>query len=136
MPAYGRMLVLALAVGGWCTVAFVVVVLPVSPSTQSVFYAAGFTALAGTWALLRELYHARRLSPGARSLAPVGSIHFLGSGMRFALTVEFGLWLQSLRMLTPAYILLLAVSYLLLEYLFRAAGDGIKSEGGAIVEKS
>ena len=120
MPAYGRTLVLALALGGWAVVAFVVVVLPVSPSTQSVFYAAGFAALAGTWALLRDLYHARRGAPD-RTLLEGGAIHFLGSGMRFALAVEFGLWLQSLRMLTPVYIALLAISYLLLEYLFRAA---------------
>ncbi|MBI4213194.1 MAG: hypothetical protein HY534_02705 [Chloroflexi bacterium] len=43
--------------------------------------------------------------------------------MRFAFAVEFGLWLQSLRMLTPVYVALLMVTYLFLEYLFRAAED-------------
>lgn len=118
VPAYGRVLVLALALGGWCIVGLVVAVLPVTPSTQSLFYAAGFAALAGTWALGRELYQLRHghRAPGASS-----PIYFLGSGMRFALAVEFGLWLQSLRMLTPVYIALLATSFLLLEYLFRSA---------------
>lgn len=119
MPAYGRTLVLALALGGWSVVAFIVAVLPVSPATQAVFYAGGFAALAGTWALLRELYHARHTPPAAS--LQMGAIHFLSSGMRFAMAIEFALWLQSLRMLTPVYIVLLAVSYLLLEYLFRAA---------------
>src|SRR5688572_4414778 len=121
MPAYGRTLVLALAFGGWAVVAFVVAVLPVGPSTQAVFYAAGFAALAGTWALLRELYQARRGAPGSRSAPQTSAIHFLGSGMRFALAIEFALWLQSLRMLTPPYVALLTVSYLTVEYLFRAA---------------
>jgi hypothetical protein len=121
VPAYGRTLVLALAFGGWAVVAFVVAVLPVTPPSQAVFYSAGFAALAGSWALLRELYQNRRGLQSARSLPPLGAIHFLGSGMRFAAAVEFALWLQSLRMLTVPYVALLTLSYLGVEYLFRAA---------------
>lgn len=120
MPGgYGRHLVLALALGGSGIVAFVVGTLPVTPVTQAVFYAAGFAGLSGIWALLREFYYGRRPPPGV-SRGP-SAISLLGSGMRFAFTVEFALWLQSLRMLTPAYVGVLLVSYLLLEYLFRAA---------------
>lgn len=115
----GKGLVVGLALGGWGTAIFVVVALPVSPTAQAVFYAAGFAALAGSWALIRELYQARRMQSESTNLPT--AIAFLGSGMRFALTVEFGLWLQSLRMLTPVYIVLLVISYLILEYLFRAA---------------
>lgn len=114
---YGRRLVLGLALGGWGIAAFVVMTLPVTPIAQAVFYAAGFAALAGTWALLREFYYVRRFTPGGPR--PPSAIGLLGSGMRFAFVLEFALWLQSLRMLTPAYIALLLVSYLLLEYLFR-----------------
>ena len=122
MPGgYGRGLVLALALGGWSVVGFVVLVLPVSPPTQAAFYAAGFAALAGSWALLRELYRARRMSSSSGSPDSLTAINYLGSGMRFASAVEFGLWLQSLRMLTTVYIVLLTISYLFLEYLFRAA---------------
>jgi hypothetical protein len=48
------------------------------------------------------------------------AIRFLGSGMRFAFAIEFALWLQSLRMLTPVYVALLVITYVFLEYLFRA----------------
>jgi hypothetical protein len=111
----------ALALGGWLLAAFVVLVLPVTPTAQAVLYAAGFAALSGSWALLRELYVARRQPAGAPAGSHPPAIYFLGSGMRFAATAEFGLWLQSLRMLTPVYIVLLIVTYLFLEYLFRAA---------------
>ncbi len=125
MPPYGQTLVLALALGGWCIVALVVAVLPVTPSTQAIFYAALFAAITGTWALVREVYRLRR--PPARDLrlAPTGAIHFLGSGMRFAAGAEFALWLQSLRMLTPVYIALVIVSYLALEYLFRPTDSAV-----------
>jgi hypothetical protein len=74
----GRLLVFGLALGGWCTTAFVVLTLPVAPPTQAVFYAAAFAALAGTWALARELYHARRQSNG---MGP-GAIALLSSGIK------------------------------------------------------
>ena len=116
---YSRGLVVVLALGGWAIALFVVVLLPVSPTTQAVFYAAGFAGLAGSWALLRELYYLRRVTIEAASVP--SAIGLLGSGMRFAAGVEFALWLQSLRMLTPVYVVLLIVSYLFLEYLFRSA---------------
>ena len=123
LGGYGRGLVIALTLGGWAVAAFVVLVLPVSPTAQSLLYSAGFAALSGSWALLRELYVARRASESRSGGAHLSSVHYLGSGMRFAFAVEFALWLQSLRMLTPVYVALLVVTYLFLEYLFRAA-DG------------
>lgn len=108
-------MMLFLALGGWAVVAYVVLALPITPTTQGMFYAGGFVALAGTWASLQTLYHTRRGTP-----AP-GAVTLLTGGTRFALVAEFALWLQSLRMLTPAYAILLAASYGLLEYLFRSA---------------
>ena len=121
LGGYGRGLVLALALGGWLLTLFVVIILPVTPTAQAVLYAAAFAALSGSWALIRELYAARRLPPTAMPGSHSPAISFLGSGMRFAATVEFGMWLQTLRMLTPVYMVLLLITYLFLEYLFRAA---------------
>jgi hypothetical protein len=45
----------------------------------------------------------------------------LGAGMRFAFAVEFALWLQSLRVLTAAYLIFIAAGFLLIEILFRYA---------------
>lgn len=116
--SYTRGVVLGLALGGWAVALIVVFAWPVSPTTQAVLYAAGFAGLSGTWALLRESYYLRRSAEGVN---PPTAIGLLGSGMRFATAVEFGLWLQSLRMLTTVYVILLVVSYLFLEYLFRSA---------------
>ena len=107
--------VLALTLLGWAVVAYVVLVLPVDAVTQAVFYTAGFVALTGACALLLELYHARSRGRRPRPLA----VQLLGTGMRFAFLVEFGLWLQSLRMLTAAYVVLLFAGFLFIEYLFQ-----------------
>lgn len=103
-----------LTLGGWAVVAYVVLALPVVPAAQAIFYCAAFVALAGSWALLLRVYYQRRLD------RHLGTAAALGSGMRFALAAEFALWLQSLRMLTPAYAALLVAGYLLAEYLFRS----------------
>jgi hypothetical protein len=100
--------------------AYVVIVLPVSPATQAVFYTAGFVGIAGSTALLYELYQSRTRPAGPRRHA----VSLLGTGMRFALVVEFALWLQSLRVLTAGYLVLLVGAFLFLEFLARQAGEG------------
>jgi len=95
--------------------AYVLLSLSVSPGTQAVFYTAGFVALAGTTALIYELYYWRTHTPQPRRTA----IALLGTGMRFALTVEFALWLQSIRALTAWYLVLLIGAFLFLEFLAR-----------------
>jgi hypothetical protein len=102
---------------GWLVVAYVVLVMPVSTGAQAVFYTAGFVALAGTAALLITAYEARSRRAAPRSRA----IDQLGTGMRFAVAMEFALWLQSLRMLTPIYVILILVGFGFLETLFRRA---------------
>ena len=117
--------VLALTALGWAVLAYVVAVLPVSPSTQAVFYTAGFVALAGSAALTYELYLWRT----TRHRRP--AISLLGTGMRFALAVEFALWLQSIRALTAWYLVLLVGAFLFLEFLSRqvAADDRERRRG-------
>ena len=51
---------LSLTFAAWLLLLYVIFALPVSSSTQSVFYGAGFVALTGTVALLCELYQSRR----------------------------------------------------------------------------
>jgi hypothetical protein len=102
---------------GWSVVAYAVLALPVSTGAQAVFYTAGFVALAGTAALLLTAYEARTGGARPRSRA----IDQLGTGMRFAVAMEFALWLQSLRMLTPMYVILILVGFGFLEMLFRRA---------------
>ena len=102
---------------GWAVVAYVVLVMPVSAGAQAVFYTAGFVALAGTAALVVAMYEARASGAPSRRRAIDG----LGTGMRFAVAVEFALWLQSLRMLTPIYVVLILFGFGFLEMLFRRA---------------
>jgi hypothetical protein len=110
-----KLVIAALTVASWLTVAIVVISLPVTPSSQAVFYSAGFVALTGSAALALSLYYARL----GRRDAPVGIVGRLGTGMRFAFACEFALWLQSLRMLTAAYAVLLIAGFLCLEALVR-----------------
>jgi len=108
------MTLLVLSAAGWALVAYVVLALPVSPTAQIIFYAGAFGALAGTWALIARLVYRRRLQ------RDIGLIAALSGGFRFAVAFEFGLWLQSLRMLTVPYAVLLLGAYLATEYLFRS----------------
>jgi hypothetical protein len=103
---------------GWAVVAYVVLVLPVSAGAQGVFYTAGFVALAGTVALVVTGYEARAGRTATRKRA----VDQLGTGMRFAVAIEFALWLQSLRMLTPIYVLVILSGFGFLEMLFRRIG--------------
>jgi hypothetical protein len=104
---------------GWVVLAYVVIALPVSPASQAVFYTASFVGIAGSTALLYELYQSRTRPSGPRRRA----VSLLGTGMRFALAVEFALWLQSLRVLTAGYLVLVVGAFLFLEFLARQAGD-------------
>ena len=103
----------------WFVVALVVLTLPVSSGTQAVFYSAGFVALAGSVALIFELYDSRL----GRRTARLGAVSHLGVGVRFAFTFEFALWLQSLRMLSAVYTVLLIAGYIGLEILFQYAAQ-------------
>ena len=116
--------VISLAFLGWLVDAVVVIAIPISPGAQAVLYIAGFVALACTAALLLELYHERTGTP-TRPRA----INLLGSGMRFAFVMEFGLWLQSLRILTAGYAGLLVAGFIFLEFLFRKLAGGRDEEG-------
>ncbi len=106
---------LFLTLAGWLLLIYVVVALPVSSGTQAIFYASGFVALAGTVALVSELYQARASKGDSHPRA----VHLLGAGMRLAFAVEFALWLQSLRVLTAAYLVFILAGYVFLEILFR-----------------
>jgi len=117
--------VLALTATGWGVVIYVVTGLPVDPGTQAVFYTSGFVALAGSVALLLEMYYAR---VGHRDPRPL-AVNLLGQGSRFAFMVEFALWLQSLRMLTAAYLVFLIAGYLFVELLFHRAAEDRGSRG-------
>ena len=57
---------------------------------------------------------------GRRS-SRLSAVSHLGAGMRFAFTFEFALWLQSLRMLTAVYLVLLIAGFVGLEMLFQYA---------------
>lgn len=107
--------VIAFTAGGWGVVAYVILTLPVSPGSQAVLYTAGFVALAGTIALLTAGFSGRMGRASGRARA----IDNLGTGMRFAVAIEFALWLQSLRMLTPFYVLAILAGAGFLEMLFR-----------------
>ena len=52
------------------------------------------------------------------------AINLIGVGMRLAFALEFGLWLQSLRMLSVGYLVLLVAGFLALEFLFRQLANG------------
>ena len=116
--------VVALTLIGWAVLAYVVVLLPVSAGSQAVLYAAGFVALSGSVALVYELYLARARGRGPARPATA----LLGTGMRFAVIAEFALWLQSLRLLTPGYAVLLAAAFIFLEFLARQAGDSERGQ--------
>lgn len=109
----------ALTAAGWIVVAYVVLVLPVSPVTEVVFYTAGFVALAGLAAFAWGLYQARVV----RRSSPPPALALLGTGMRFAFVVEFALWLQSLRVLTVWHLVLLVAGFLFIEFLFGTTAD-------------
>jgi hypothetical protein len=119
---------LTLTVLAWSLVGYVIIALPISPAAQAVLYTAGFVALAGSTALFLELYHSR--ANRRRGFRP-GSVHFLGTGMRFAVAVEFGLWLHTLRMLTVAYVVSILAGFLILELLFHRAGAIGRDSGRA-----
>lgn len=110
---------MAVAVAGWGLLAYTVSELPVTPASQMVLYSTAFLAICGTSALVLELYHARAERRGPRPHA----VAFLGTGMRLALVLDLGLWLQSIRMLTAAYVVLLVAAFLFLEFLARQASD-------------
>ncbi|MEA2638909.1 MAG: hypothetical protein QOF51_303 [Chloroflexota bacterium] len=116
---FGELGVLALAAVGWIVVAIVLLIVPVSPGAQAVFYTAGFVAIASTAALVLELFQVRTGLP-TRPRA----ISLIGTGMRLAFAVEFGLWLQSLRVLSAGYLVLLVVGFVVLEFLFHQLAVG------------
>ena len=109
--------VLAITLAAWVLVGYLVAFLPVTADTQAAFYACGFVALAGTYAMMLELYYARAEGVELRPRA----LAMLGGGMRFAIAAEFALWLQSLRMLTAAYLVFIVAAFFFVELLFHKA---------------
>src|SRR5581483_11207298 len=103
---------------GWALSVYVILALPVSPGAEAVLYAAAFVAIAGTAALVLGFYYAR--TRAADSRPKITSL--LAGGMRLAFAVEFALWLQSLRVLTAAYLVFILAGFLFMEALFRYAG--------------
>jgi len=105
---------------GWGLLLYVILALPASASgAQALFYGAGFVALTGSAAFISALYRSR----SRRSGGPLRARNTLAMGMRFAIAVEFALWLQSFRLLTAPYLVFIIAGFLLLEMLFRYAGD-------------
>ncbi|HZT08223.1 MAG TPA: hypothetical protein VFC51_14445 [Chloroflexota bacterium] len=106
---------------GWGLLLYVIFFLPVSSTTQAIFYASGFVALAGSVAFVGAQYQSRARHAGEGRPRAVAQ---LGWGMRLAFVIEFALWLQSLRVLTAAYFIFIVAGFLFLEILFRyATGD-------------
>jgi hypothetical protein len=103
---------------GWALLLYVIVAVPVSSGAQIILYGAGFVAIAGSVALVAALYQARSRDGEGRPRA----VSMLGVGLRIAFAVEFALWLQSLRLLTPAYLIFIAAGFLLVEILIRSVG--------------
>ena len=111
--------IVSLTLLGWLAVLYTLLALPVSAGSQSILYTAGLVALAGTVALVLELGSWRQGAQGRQE----GAVRFLGSGMRFALALEFALWLQSLRMLTIPYMVVIAAGFIFVEFLFHQVKD-------------
>lgn len=105
-------LLCAAAVAAWSGVGWVVVDVPPTRALAPLaLYVLLFTALTATsslaaWIVLRPRRHAGHLRGAAR---------YVGHAMLFSTIALFGLWLQSLRMLTGVVAVLLAVLYLFLE---------------------
>ena len=106
---------------------------PTRPFALVVAYLFLFTALTSTAAVVAWIVLRPRLDRG-RLHTPAG---FLGHAMLLATIVSFGIWLQSLRMLTPTVALLLVGMYAFLELaiLFGTRGSvELNVEGRTIAE--
>jgi hypothetical protein len=110
--AVTALLMLLAAVGAWAGLAWVILdIPPARPFALVVVYLFAFTGLTSTvalaaWAVVRPRDGAGQLgSPAA----------YLGHAALLAVIALFGLWLQSLRMLTPVVGLLLVGLYGFLE---------------------
>ena len=101
---------------GWALLLYVIIAVPVSPGAQLMFYGAGFVAIAGSATMIATLYQSRvrRAEPHVLGI--------LGMGLRLAFAIEFALWLQSLRLLTTAYLIFIAAGFFLVEILIRSFG--------------
>jgi hypothetical protein len=96
----------------WAGLAVVVTTVPPGrPFALVVAYLFLFTGVTSTAAVVAWLVLRPRLDYG-RLHTPAG---FLGHAMLLAIVVSFGVWLQSLRMLTPIVALLLIGMYTFLE---------------------
>lgn len=109
---------LVLTLAGWGILGYVVVRMPVTAGAQGLFYAAAFLALAGTVALVVTLYEARLGNQQSGWLRSP-----LATGIRFAVAADAALWLQSLRLLTVGYVVLLVAAFVVMEFVLRR-GNG------------
>jgi hypothetical protein len=100
------------AVGCWLVLAWLATSLyPDQPRAMEIFYGLLFVALAGTvGALVWVLGKLGWLRFGARS-----ALASFGHGMVFSGLALFGLWLQSLRLLSPIHAMLLVGLYVFFE---------------------
>lgn len=104
--------VLLVAAGAWAGVAMLVsTVSPEGSLAVLALYAFLFPAIAATAALLAWVALRPRTAEGA--LKPPSAL--LGHTALLAVIAEFGLWLQSLRMLSPIVVALLVGLYVSLE---------------------
>jgi hypothetical protein len=110
-----------LALAGWGAVAAIVTrTYPTQPQALVAFYGALFVALSATagclfWLALRAL---------SRKNPPHPTLSYLSHGMVFSALALFGLWLQSLRMLSPLHVVLLFGLFLFFELAVALGGRG------------
>jgi hypothetical protein len=106
------LVLLGTAAAAWTGLGWLSLTVPPSrPFALVVVYVFAFTAITATAALVAWLALRPRLEDGRRA----SPVRYLGHTMLLALIALFGLWLQSLRMLTPAVAILLVGLYALLE---------------------
>jgi hypothetical protein len=97
---------LMVALGAWCGLGWVLLSVPPSrPLAIPAAYVFAFTALTGTGAVVIWLVLRRARTPA----------NYLAHSMLLAIIVLFGMWLQSIRTLTPTVALLLLGLYAFLE---------------------
>lgn len=110
--ALATLTILLATAGAWAALAQLVTVVPPDrPLALPVFYGLLFGALSGSSALVAWLLRRPRSVDG-QLRSPLG---YLGHAMLLASIVEFCLWLQSLRMLSPTVAALLIGLYVCLE---------------------
>ena len=122
MTIVALVLQLGLALAGWAALAWLVTrTYPDNPRVLAQFYAALFVALSTTVGAL--VWATRRAFTPAR--APRLPLADLSHGMALSALVIFGLWLQSLRLLSPLHVILLVGLFLFFELVVAIGGRNV-----------